>query len=132
MPNGIATDRYSEMAALYVVGMLEPEELRDFESHLEAGCEDCQAEVAALRECAAAVPLALPQQAAPPRVREELSKRIRSGGGGPRGSGGDLHVVRANEGDWVETGWDGVRLKSLFYDPVKKVRTMLVRMDPGA
>ena len=32
----------------------------------------------------------------------------------------------------METGWDGVRVKSLFYDPVRKVRTMLMRMESGA
>lgn len=132
MPNEIAMDRFCDMAALYAVGMLEADEVRNFEGHLAEGCADCRSEVMAFREIAAEVPLDLPPQQTPSRVREDLRRKIRSGGGGPRGPGGLLHVVRAGEGNWVDTGWDGVRVKSLFYDAERKVRTMLLRMEPGA
>ena len=131
MPNDIVMDRFCDMASLYAVGMLEPDEARDFEGHLAEGCASCRAELKAFREIAAAVPLDLPPQQTPPRVREELSRKIRSGGGGPRGSGGLLHLVRAGDGEWVETGYDGVRMKSLFFDAERKERTILLRMDPG-
>ncbi len=131
MPNEIAVDRFGDMSALYSVGMLEAEEVRDFEGHLAVGCASCRSEVMAFRECVATIPLALPQQQTPPRVREDLRKRIRAGGGSSRGPAG-IHVVRAEEGKWVDTKWDGIRVKSLYYDAERKIRTLLLRMEPGA
>ncbi|MEO7649160.1 MAG: cupin domain-containing protein [Bryobacteraceae bacterium] len=125
-------DRFCSWAALYAVGMLAGDEVRGFEGHLAEGCANCRSELTVFREIAAEVPLDLPPQQTPPRVREELRRKIRSGGGSPRGPGGLLHVVRAGGGTWVESGWDGVRVKSLYHDAERKVRTMLVRIAPGA
>jgi anti-sigma factor ChrR (cupin superfamily) len=41
-------------------------------------------------------------------------------------------VVRAHEGEWQDTGIDGVLAKNLFVDDERQCVTMLVRMMPGA
>jgi len=40
-------------------------------------------------------------------------------------------VVKADGGEWHELGATGVRVKPLFVDPIDRMVTMLVRMDPG-
>lgn len=47
-----------DMAAAYVLDALSPNELEEFEAHL-AGCDQCQAEVAALRQVVDVLPLAV-------------------------------------------------------------------------
>jgi anti-sigma-K factor RskA len=58
-------------AAGYVLGSLDPEERRAFESHL-AGCAECSAEVASLRPVVGALATAVPQVT----PRAELRDRI--------------------------------------------------------
>lgn len=41
-------------------------------------------------------------------------------------------TVRADEGEWVETGDEGVTLKLLFADAEHKTFTTLLRMSPGS
>ena len=62
-------------AAGYVLGSLDPEERRAFESHL-AGCAECSAEVASLRPVADVLATAVPQVT----PRAELRDRILSAG----------------------------------------------------
>jgi anti-sigma-K factor RskA len=64
-------------AAGYVLGSLDPEERRAFESHL-AGCAECSAEVASLRPVVGALATAVPQVT----PRGELRDRILSGAAG--------------------------------------------------
>jgi anti-sigma-K factor RskA len=61
-------------AAGYVLGSLDPEERRAFETHL-AGCAECSAEVASLRPVIGALATAVPQVT----PRAELRDRILSG-----------------------------------------------------
>jgi anti-sigma factor ChrR (cupin superfamily) len=41
-------------------------------------------------------------------------------------------VVRSNEGEWQETGFEGVNVKNLFVDDKNQFVTMLIRMEPGS
>jgi anti-sigma-K factor RskA len=61
-------------AAGYVLGSLDPEERRAFESHL-AGCAECAEEVASLRPVLGALATAVPQVT----PRAELRQRVVSG-----------------------------------------------------
>ena len=40
----------SEIYALYAIGSLDGEDLREFDRHLEEGCEVCRSELAQARE----------------------------------------------------------------------------------
>jgi len=72
-------------AAGYVLGSLDPEERRAFESHL-AGCAECSAEVASWRPVVGALATAVPQVT----PRAELRGRILSSAAGAR-TGAHLH-----------------------------------------
>ena len=56
-------------AAAYVLGALEPHEVEPFRRHLR-GCVVCRDEVAALGEVVAALPMAAPQLAVDPALRQ--------------------------------------------------------------
>ena len=122
MPNG--KDEFSDMAALYAVGMLSAEEEHLFRRHLDDGCTECEGEVRAFAETGAALPLSLEIAAPSPRVRDRLMRRVTATA--------ERLVVRASEGKWLPTGWEGVTFKHLFTDRTLGTVTTLLRMQPGA
>lgn len=63
-------------AAAYVLGALEPEEARAFETHLEQ-CVICRDEVDALQQAVDALPMAAPQQTVPKRLRRRVLRTVR-------------------------------------------------------
>jgi anti-sigma-K factor RskA len=69
----------------YVLGSLDPEERREFESHL-AGCAECAEEVASLRPVVGALATAVPQVT----PRAELRERVLSGT--PPRAGADARI----------------------------------------
>lgn len=64
-------------AASYVLGALPADEHERFAAHL-AGCERCRREVASLRPVADTLPLAAPQVAPAPELRERIMRIVRS------------------------------------------------------
>jgi quercetin dioxygenase-like cupin family protein len=123
------------MAALRSLDLLEGEDAAEFDRHLAGGCRSCEAELASLRETAADVAFAAVRRDPPARLRDRLFERT---GSGPQvwktwdaSLLGELHVVRAGEGDWQRVK-DGVYAKQLYVDIEHDRVTMLVRMDPGA
>jgi anti-sigma-K factor RskA len=73
-------------AAGYVLGSLDPEERRAFESHL-AGCAECAEEVASLRLVVGALATAVPQVT----PRAELRERVLSGAVSRAGADAHIH-----------------------------------------
>jgi anti-sigma-K factor RskA len=89
-------DELKANAGGYVLGSLDADERRAFESHL-AGCAECAAEVASLRPVGGALATAVPQVT----PRAELRDRIL---GSAPGSGGAKSRRRASEtrvGGWL-------------------------------
>ncbi len=72
-------------AAGYVLGSLDPEERRAFESHL-AGCAECSAEVASLWPVVGALATAVPQVTPRPELRERIL-----GAAAPAGADAHIH-----------------------------------------
>ncbi len=81
-----AHDELKANAAGYVLGSLDPEERRAFESHL-AGCAECAEEVASLRPVVGALATAVPQVT----PRAELRERILSGATSRAGADAHIH-----------------------------------------
>jgi len=81
-------DDLREWVELYALGVLEGEELDSLESHLAAGCDECDAALADSRRVVAELALVLPPVAAPPSVKERLFERVRRDATGRRGSRG--------------------------------------------
>jgi len=70
-------ERWEDDLAAWALGALEPAEAKRFERHL-ARCERCRADLRWLRPAVDALPAAVTQVAAPPRLRGELMATVRS------------------------------------------------------
>jgi anti-sigma-K factor RskA len=64
-------------AAAYVLGALEPHEAKAFRAHL-ASCVVCRDEVGAFQQAVDALPMAVPQQPAPRRLRRRVRRAVRA------------------------------------------------------
>ncbi|MCI0370790.1 MAG: anti-sigma factor [candidate division NC10 bacterium] len=97
-----------ERWGLYVLDALAPEERRELESHLAAGCPACQQELRALREALDLLPYASPLADPPPAVRARLLQRGRAEGRAratPRAERPELPVVPAWWRRWAPAAW---------------------------
>lgn len=138
------TDELLDELALYALDILDSDRTRGLEKHLET-CDQCQAEVDAFREAAAAMAYALPLEDPPSSLRDAVLAITREPGPeseiptsaaqvwkeweGSVTTG--LQVVRDGEGDWQEVH-TGVWAKRLRVDFENDQVTMLIRMDRGA
>ena len=139
------TEEIQTLGALYALGELDLEETRKFEAHLKEGCPPCADETHAFEAIVHQLALGLPPIAPRPQVKEQLLARIRCEATG-QGASADPQVwkawsstpaqarwvIRSTEGDWQETGIEGVTVKNLFVDEVRHYVTMLVQMAPGS
>jgi anti-sigma factor ChrR (cupin superfamily) len=128
-------------AALYALGTLDAAEARDFEQHVAAGCEACAAELREFEDVVAQLAFIAPPATPPASVRARLLKLVSAGGASSDASdetrtapdaAADFLVLRAGEGEWIETEDAGVSYKLLFADAALGTFTTLVRMQPGA
>ena len=67
-----------ELCNPYVFGRLNPGNRKQFEAHLETGCEQCKRELSELYEATALLPLLLKQEAPPSGLRQRLLSRLSS------------------------------------------------------
>ena len=67
---------YDTLAATYAVGALDGQERVEFERHLAAGCDACEATLRESGETLAALARSRPPMIPPPAVKEELMRRI--------------------------------------------------------
>lgn len=65
-------DRFTELAPDYALGVLEGEELEQFERHLAAGCVACERELASMDAVGDAMAYSLPVTPAPGSVRDRV------------------------------------------------------------
>jgi anti-sigma factor ChrR (cupin superfamily) len=128
-------------AALYALGTLDAAEARAFEQHVAEGCEACAAELRASEETVAQLAFAVPPAAPTASVRERLLALASADADSAAPTGRDstsragtsnFIVLRAGEGEWIETEDAGVSYKLLFADDARGTFTTLVRMRPGA
>jgi len=72
-----------------------------------------------------------PPLAPPPALRDRLLNQIQNERRPSQPITKSLTFVRASEGEWVEMG-PGVTAKILYFDPISRRATALVRMAPGS
>lgn len=101
-----------DLLPLAALDQLEPDEVRALQEHLRDGCEECEAELRALRETAAALALNLEESAATPaadfeeRVWAQLQARMQQSTPSPSWSGTRARPpaprshLRSNVGAW--------------------------------
>jgi quercetin dioxygenase-like cupin family protein len=129
MIHTVLTDEQATLAALYVLGSLDPEAALAFERHLsDDACAVCRAEVEAMGGVVGYLGVA-PTPAAPsPSVRSNLFTRVAET---RDHSGRALAFAFGDEGEWIELK-PGVFRKDLSSptagDPS---RSYLIRMEPG-
>ncbi len=70
--------RYEELAAAYSLGLLDRAEIAEFQAHLNSGCADCEAELAANAKLAAELAHAAPALPVPDGLKERVMARIQS------------------------------------------------------
>ena len=128
MADPIHIEEMEAQAALYALGALPKEEAALFEKRLKAGCPLCQTEFQMCAATAAAIQLAAPEVAPPPRLRARLLESI---GAAPESKPsaetkmGDGILVRAGDTGWTQSPMPGVEIRQLY-----QKKTMLVRMAP--
>ena len=146
MSQDTSHDRLKELAALYLAGALSPQERQRFEAELEAGGEG-SGELRDLDDVARALVEAVDPVEPKARIREALLARARGEAASTPAPGPlerpiwrrwedqsdeDLFTLRSGEGEWKETGVDGVYVRRLFVDRAANRMTALFRMEPGA
>lgn len=143
-------EEVKSLAALYALGALTQHEADAFREHLAEGCGACASELKEFEKVAAALAFASRPVAPPSDLREKLLASLnddaapvadapapaqmtqQSPSPEPAASGPDLLVIRAGEGEWMETPDEGVFAKQLFVDRERDIVTSLIRMTPGS
>ena len=111
------------LALADAIGALDPDERRELEARLAALPHSVRAEVARLYDASVDVAASASGEEPSPGVREALLARI----GTP-----SHHTITATDGEWVESGVPGVRVKILAIDRARDRVTMLLKAEPGA
>ncbi len=125
------------IAALYAAGALPPAPAADFEALLDAGDP---AALAAWSEHApfltAALEAVVPVTPDPATRRTLLASLTDETQGAAQSpwppTETAFFVQRGAAADWQPTGVPGVELRTLFEDPTRAARSILLRMAPGA
>lgn len=133
-------DDMLELATLYALGVLAPEQAVAFEAHLGAGCLTCQQELDAFAGIVGPLGYAAPPARPRAEVRDRLLSHIQaeatsavkpSPGLAPSPTDASGTIVRATEGTWETADVDGVKLKPFFHDQATGRLTALVQMEGG-
>jgi hypothetical protein len=111
------------LALADAIGALDPDERRDLEARLAALPPSVQADVARLYDASVDIAASAIGEEPSPGVRDALLAKI----GTPAN-----RTISAAEGEWVETGVPGLRMKILAIDRTRDRVTMLLRGEPGA
>ena len=136
------TDDMLEMATLYALGALAPEQAATFEAHLGVGCPACQKELEAMAATASALGYAVRPARPRAELRERLLSRIQTEGLVPpavKGSSAaepspdEAHwtIVGPTQGTWETAEVEGIQYKLLFREQATGRMTALVRMAGG-
>lgn len=142
-------EEMQELLPLRALGVLRGADAAALDDHLRSGCDACTDELGQLEATSEMLAYSVTPVDPPASLRARILDAARADAleSGPATrsptqqvwkswaeappSPGSLHVLRANEGDWQETG-AGVAVKRLSYDAERRIATMLIRMAPGA
>ncbi|MBL8237721.1 MAG: cupin domain-containing protein [Bryobacterales bacterium] len=123
----------SDLALLYAMGELRGDERDDFERLLASGDPAATAEVEKVQSIAERLTLAAPAPAIRPNIKDRLMAAARqTKPAGFEQPEPGVHVLRAGNGGWRETGYAGVTFKLLHLDKETGMATSILRLQPGA
>jgi hypothetical protein len=116
-------------ASLYALGLLEAEELDEFERHL-ASCARCEAEMRRSGNLAVSMIEALPPVAPPEGLLDRVRPVLPAGVAAL--PAGVAALCRGSEVRWQPTPFEGVFIHRLYDDRARNQAADLIRMSPGA
>jgi anti-sigma factor ChrR (cupin superfamily) len=135
MMTGHSPEEGRDLAALYTLGALRGDELREFERHLTDGCEMCAAEIAAFAPVVVDLAYCAPPQTPRSELRSRLLECIAAEGmtaAHPTIEKDRLLFVGSRWLNWQPGNAPGVEMKLLSVDKERGYFTTLVRLAPGA
>jgi len=127
-----------DMASAYALGSLDQQDAESFEQHLADGCDVCREMLRDFEAVVGHMGLSAPAVSPSSGVRERLMKSIRNNredqpavSAIPYESALQRMTIRSNEGDWLPM-CEGIKIKFLFSDEVRRTKTVLIKMAPGS
>lgn len=130
----MTTHKLCDQAALYVLGVLEGDELAAYQHHLEQGCSICDAELNDIQSAADQLSYSAPSVAPPPSLRSKLMTRVKHESS-PTSKNQTINnqtgltIVRTAEEPWQNIQ-PGIQFKPLFVDQKQGRITAIARMEP--
>jgi anti-sigma factor ChrR (cupin superfamily) len=131
------TESAFERAALFVLGLLDPNESAQFEKH-QRDCLICSDSVTSAQEVLGSLALACPPATPDKALKQRILASITKEKSQPQvwkswapTMASSIGVVRQHQGKW-ETVHPGIHVKQLNADPTQNAVTMLIRMDAGS
>lgn len=130
----MATHKICDQASLYVLGVLERDELIAYEQHLEQGCAVCEAELNGFQSAVDQLSYGAPVVSPPPALKSKLMTKIQQ----------ETVPAQQNQSIDIQTGlryvktadepWQdiqpGIQFKPLYMDQIQGRMTAIARMDP--
>ena len=126
----MSTNELHELAASYALGALDGPERVAFEDHLRDGCTMCEAELRSFCDITDGLADSV-AKTPPPKLRRRLLAEAGRVPSTPASLPQGVLIARSAEVPWRPM-FDGVAVKLLHTDRIRRYSTSLVRMDPGA
>ncbi|GJL72682.1 MAG: hypothetical protein NMNS01_18810 [Nitrosomonas sp.] len=134
-------DDLCKQASLYALGVLDGDELRLFERHLDQGCSNCNTELNRFQPVVNQLSHIPPVVPSPPSIRSALLQRIKNEplagqpenhpcGSDTEKSEAGFVFIKAADNRWQEI-LPGIKLKPFFVDNTQNRMTALIRMEPN-
>lgn len=111
------------LALADAVGALDPDERRELAERVSTLSPEAQAAVSRLYDTVTAVAASVEPVTPPPHVRDRVMAAVRAPG---------RYTLAANDGDWFDTPFAGIRGRVLAVDKVRGMATLFLRAEPGA
>jgi len=125
-------EEFLDMAALYVLDALAPEEKQAFEDRL-AHDTALRAEVEQLRNVAGLIGFSAEPTAPPPQLRDKVLAAIKPKMPGLLHAAPDLVILRSDDVNWQpHPTAAGLLVKPLYLDRKRGYLTTLIKMEAGA
>lgn len=125
----------SNLACLNALGLLDPDDEVRLQQERTAN-PTLRAEAFQFEEIAAHIGLIAPPLQPSPKLKERLMTSIAKSKSQRQPELEELepgiHVARSEGGTWRKTPFPGISFRQLYLDPLTKMATSLLRLDPGS